>query len=133
MFEILTLSIENHFDFSYILIVILLIFLFDMSSVILTPKCQFDIWHVTENDLHHPLSTIIVLENTLNGAIFPQDEIKKIRVLADKHGLTLHLDGARWKKLLRWEKEARGGIELWTWSDPGCGMLRRQLDWAWKN
>ncbi len=47
------------------------------------------------NDLHTPITTIISLENTLGGQIFPIDEIRKIRQLADKYQLRLHVDGAR--------------------------------------
>jgi threonine aldolase len=38
---------------------------------------------------------VIVLENTLDGIIFPQDEIMKISIFAREHGIKLHLDGAR--------------------------------------
>lgn len=38
---------------------------------------------------------MIELENTLNGSIFPQDEIIRISAYAHKHGVKMHLDGAR--------------------------------------
>ena len=38
---------------------------------------------------------LISLENTLNGTIFPQDEIIRISEFARKHDLKMHLDGAR--------------------------------------
>ena len=38
---------------------------------------------------------MICLENTLNGMIFPQDEIILISHFAHSHGIRLHLDGAR--------------------------------------
>ncbi len=38
---------------------------------------------------------LISLENTLNGTIFPQDEIVRISEFAHKNNLKLHLDGAR--------------------------------------
>ena len=47
---------------------------------------------------HYPQTRLIVLENTHNragGTIFPIDEIARIRELADRHGLKMHLDGAR--------------------------------------
>ena len=40
-------------------------------------------------------TTIISLENTLNGTIFPQDEIVRISEFAHANGLKMHLDGAR--------------------------------------
>jgi len=47
------------------------------------------------NDLHTPITGLICLENTLNGNIFPLEEIKKIYEVAKKHDIRLHLDGAR--------------------------------------
>jgi threonine aldolase len=47
---------------------------------------------------YFPRSRLIALENTHNlagGTIFPLAEIKRIRRLADQHGLAMHLDGAR--------------------------------------
>ncbi len=47
---------------------------------------------------HSPLTTLVCLENTTNkggGACYDLEEIKKIRKVCDRHGLGLHLDGAR--------------------------------------
>ncbi len=47
---------------------------------------------------HSPLTSLVCLENTTNkggGACYDFDEFKKIREVCDKHGLGLHLDGAR--------------------------------------
>lgn len=47
---------------------------------------------------HSPLSRLVCLENTTNkggGACYDLEEIRKIREVCDKHGLGLHLDGAR--------------------------------------
>ncbi|KAG6911757.1 hypothetical protein DXG01_000003 [Tephrocybe rancida] len=38
---------------------------------------------------------VISLENTLNGTIFPQDDIIAISDYAHSHGIKMHLDGAR--------------------------------------
>ncbi|MCF7811265.1 aminotransferase class I/II-fold pyridoxal phosphate-dependent enzyme [bacterium] len=50
-------------------------------------------------DNHHfAPSRLIWVENSANragGTIFPQDEILRLRNLADNHGLGFHLDGAR--------------------------------------
>jgi len=49
-------------------------------------------------DHHFAQTRLIVLENTHNrwgGTIYPLDEIKKIKALADAHHLKMHLDGAR--------------------------------------
>ena len=47
---------------------------------------------------HFPQTRLITLENTHNrwgGTIYPLDEIKKMRKLAKKYKLKMHLDGAR--------------------------------------
>ncbi|HEY9183955.1 MAG TPA: GntG family PLP-dependent aldolase [Salegentibacter sp.] len=47
---------------------------------------------------HSPLTSLVCLENTTNkggGACYDLKEIKEIRKLCNKHGLGLHLDGAR--------------------------------------
>lgn len=47
---------------------------------------------------HSPLTTLVCLENTTNkggGACYDFEEFKRIREVCDRHGLGLHLDGAR--------------------------------------
>jgi threonine aldolase len=47
---------------------------------------------------YFPRSRLLALENTHNlagGTIFPLPEIERIRRLANQHGLSMHLDGAR--------------------------------------
>lgn len=47
---------------------------------------------------HSPKTSLVCLENTTNkggGACYDMQEMKKIRQVCDKHGLGLHLDGAR--------------------------------------
>jgi len=54
--------------------------------------------HITPKSLHTPGTKVIEIENTHNhagGTIWPIEEIKKIRELADEHGIKMHLDGAR--------------------------------------
>jgi threonine aldolase len=48
--------------------------------------------------VYTPQSSLICLENTHNnwsGAVLPLDNMKAVRALADRHGLKVHLDGAR--------------------------------------
>ena len=50
------------------------------------------------DDPHQQITRVISIENTCNkggGAVFPLDEIRRIRALCDRYGLSLHLDGAR--------------------------------------
>ncbi|WES95852.1 GntG family PLP-dependent aldolase [Chryseobacterium arthrosphaerae] len=49
-------------------------------------------------DVHQPVTKLVVLENTTNkggGSIYDFDEIRKIKKVCTDHGLILHLDGAR--------------------------------------
>ncbi len=54
--------------------------------------------HIRHRDIHAPITRVIAIENTHNragGRVFPCDEMKRIRELADDRGLKVHLDGAR--------------------------------------
>jgi threonine aldolase len=47
---------------------------------------------------HYPVTRVVAIENTHNhagGTIFPLQEIHRIRAVADRYGLFLHMDGAR--------------------------------------
>jgi len=53
---------------------------------------------IRPTDHHYPVSRLIWVENTHNrsgGTIFPQEECRKLRQVANQHGLAMHLDGAR--------------------------------------
>lgn len=61
-------------------------------------------------DHHFAQTRLITLENTHNrwgGAVYPLDEIKKIRQIADAHQLKMHLDGAR-----LWNASIASGISI---------------------
>ncbi|KXN84776.1 putative low-specificity L-threonine aldolase [Leucoagaricus sp. SymC.cos] len=65
-----------------------------------TNKHHLTLEEVQENvilgtDVHFAPTQLVALENTLNGTIFPQDEIIKICDYAHSLGLKTHLDGAR--------------------------------------
>jgi len=67
-------------------------------------------------NIHMPITKIVEIENTHNrhgGAVFPLDEIKRIRKVADKHNLLMHLDGAR-----IWNAHVATGISLADWVKP---------------
>jgi threonine aldolase len=54
--------------------------------------------HIRGDNIHHPVTRVISIENTHNragGRIFPLDRMREIKSLADEHGLQVHLDGAR--------------------------------------
>ena len=63
-----------------------------------------------KNDYHKVLTTIIALENTISGQIHSFEEMKKIKELADKHKIRLHLDGAR-----LWNASVATGVPVAQW------------------
>lgn len=54
--------------------------------------------NINPDNIHHPKTSLVVLENTSNrggGSYYDINEIKAIRKVCDEHKLFLHLDGAR--------------------------------------
>ena len=54
--------------------------------------------YIRSPNLHCPVTRLIAIENTHNragGHVFPFDEMKRIKSLAESRGLKVHLDGAR--------------------------------------
>ena len=67
-------------------------------------------------NIHIPITKIVAIENTHNGhggTIYPLEEILKIKKVADKHNLLMHLDGAR-----LWNAHVATGIPLSDWVAP---------------
>ncbi|MFC0446046.1 low-specificity L-threonine aldolase [Pseudidiomarina halophila] len=50
---------------------------------------------IKPDDPHFPITRLLALENTHTGKLIPQAYMERARKLVDKHGLKLHLDGAR--------------------------------------
>ena len=50
---------------------------------------------VKPDDSHFARTRLLCLENTIDGKVLTPPQQKAARALADKHGLALHLDGAR--------------------------------------
>lgn len=67
-------------------------------------------------NIHIAPTKLICLENTLSGMIFPQDEVVRIGELARKHGIGMHLDGARIWNVAAAEVERRG-LDAWKEED----------------
>ena len=68
---------------------------------------------IRPDDPHFARTRLIEIENTHNragGAIFPIDEIARIRRLADERHLKMHLDGAR-----LWNAHVATGISISDW------------------
>lgn len=61
--------------------------------------------NINPDNIHYPFSKLVSLENTSNrggGSCYEFDEMKKIKQLCLKHGISLHLDGARiWNAIVR--------------------------------
>jgi threonine aldolase len=62
---------------------------------------------VVSDDVHACPTRVIELENTLNGAIMPLAEMRRISKWAKENGIIIHLDGAR-----LWEAVAAGAGTL---------------------
>ncbi|CAI2178660.1 9821_t:CDS:2 [Funneliformis geosporum] len=67
---------------------------------------------ITTDDYHYAPTRVISIENTLNGLLFPFDEIKNISKLAKKERIKLHLDGAR-----LWNACAETGLSLQSFAN----------------
>ena len=71
---------------------------------------------VRPDSIHYPTTGLISLENTHNkagGTIFPLEEIRRIREIADRYALPMHLDGAR-----IFNAAVATGIDPQQWAEP---------------
>ena len=50
---------------------------------------------IKPHDFHYARTRLLSLENTISGKVLPLDYMRAARDLCDRHGLALHLDGAR--------------------------------------
>ena len=50
---------------------------------------------IKPHDFHYARTRLLSLENTISGKVLPLDYMRAARALCDRHGLALHLDGAR--------------------------------------
>ncbi|KAI8813162.1 pyridoxal phosphate-dependent transferase [Cladochytrium replicatum] len=62
---------------------------------------------ILDDNVHHAPTKLVCLENTMDGEIFPFDELKKISEMVRGHGLAIHLDGAR-----LWNASVETGVPL---------------------
>lgn len=65
---------------------------------------------IRPDNIHHPPTALIVIENTHNragGTIYPIGEIQKIHKIAQEHKIKMHLDGAR-----LWNASVATGIPM---------------------
>jgi threonine aldolase len=67
-------------------------------------------------DSHFPRSRLVCMENTHNrggGKIWPLEQVEEVAAMARRHGLSLHLDGAR-----IWNAAVASGITERRWAAP---------------
>jgi threonine aldolase len=50
---------------------------------------------IKPDDFHYAKTRLLCLENTISGKVLPIEYLAQASALADKHGLSKHLDGAR--------------------------------------
>jgi threonine aldolase len=57
--------------------------------------CEEFVEQIKEGDIHYPATSLVMVENTHNGIIFPLEDIAAICKEARRRGIKSHLDGAR--------------------------------------
>lgn len=50
---------------------------------------------IKADDPHYPITRLISLENTVSGRVIPHSDRAELVAIAQEHGLSIHLDGAR--------------------------------------
>ncbi len=79
---------------------------FDSADGTLDPEVMDEYVH-HDDDIHFAPTRIVCIEDTHNhcgGLVYPLEKIREVRAFCDRHGLLLHLDGAR-----IWNAAAAGG------------------------
>lgn len=82
---------------------------FDSDDGTLDPQAMEEHVH-TDADVHWAPTRLVALENTHNhcgGLVYPLEKIAAVRAFCDRHGLILHLDGAR-----IWNASVASGVPL---------------------
>jgi threonine aldolase len=82
---------------------------FDSPDGTLDPEAMAEHVH-TDADPHWAPTRLVALENTHNhcgGLVYPLEKIRAVREFCDRHGLLLHLDGAR-----IWNAHVATGVPL---------------------
>jgi threonine aldolase len=82
---------------------------FDSDDGTLDPAAMEEHIHC-DDDVHFARTRLIALEDTHNhcgGVVYPLEKILAVRELCDRHGLVLHLDGAR-----IWNAHVASGVPL---------------------
>jgi len=78
-------------------------------------KAEQVLEEIRPENIHHPPTALIILENTHNragGTIYPLEKIQEIHRVAKEHNIKMHLDGAR-----LWNASVTTGIPLNEYSE----------------
>jgi threonine aldolase len=65
---------------------------------------------IRPDNVHHPRTALIEIENTHNragGAVYPIETLRAIRQVASRHGIAMHMDGAR-----LWNASTASGVPM---------------------
>jgi threonine aldolase len=82
---------------------------FDSADGTLDPEAMEGLVH-RDDDVHFAPTRVVCLEDTHNhcgGVVYPLDGIRAVRAFCDRHGLKLHMDGAR-----IWNAHVASGVPL---------------------
>jgi len=80
----------------------------DSADGIITPEQVQGV--IRHQDVHEPISRLVVLENTINlagGRVVPLEQVQAFHKLTRERGMRLHMDGAR-----IWNASVAGGTPL---------------------
>lgn len=82
---------------------------FDSADGTLDPEVMEEYVH-RDDDVHFAPTRVVCLEDTHNhcgGVVYPLEGIRAVRAFCDRHGLKLHMDGAR-----IWNAHVASGVPL---------------------
>ncbi len=82
---------------------------FESPDGALDPAAMEELVH-HDDDVHFAPTRVVCLEDTHNhcgGRVYPLEKIREVRAFCDRHGLKLHLDGAR-----IWNAHVASGVPL---------------------
>jgi len=67
---------------------------------------------IKPDDAHHPITRLIALENTTGGKVLPENYAPAVKALAERRGLSTHLDGARLFNAAVYTAAKNGGVAI---------------------
>ncbi len=77
---------------------------------------------IKPDDPHFARTRLVVMENTTGGKLLPLAYLQEVRALAQKHGLAMHLDGARAMNAAT-ALAQQSGQNVWHEARALCGLF----------